>query len=446
MKKVFISILSIGILFCCNQGPVKKNDEQDVWHKNATIYEVNVRQYTTEGTFQAFLPHIERIHDMGIDILWFMPIHPIGEKNRKGDLGSYYSVKDYKGINPEFGNEEDFKAIIEKAHSLDMKVLMDWVANHTAFDHDWTTQHKEWYTLDSLGYLQPPLGTDWWDVADLNYNNVEMRLAMIDAMKYWLERFDIDGFRCDAASWIPIDFWSQTIDSLNKLKPVFMLAEAEDPTLHEAGFDMTYAWEYMHVINGIANRSMYFEDLDKLMIKENSTYAKKAYRLYFTTNHDENSWNGSVFERYGATHLLHTVLTFTIDGMPLLYSGQEAGLNKRLKFFEKDEIAWGNYIYVDFFSALLKLHKMHPALWNGEYGGTFEKMDYEDDDLYCYQRVKEDNKVFVFLNFSDKVKHLDLKEPIFQSLTELYSQEQTHFLNKVELGPLGYKVFYTNLY
>ena len=191
---------------------------------------------------------------------------------------------------------------------------------------------------------------------------------------------------------------------------------------------------------------MYFEDLDKLMIKEDSVYTEEAYRLYFTTNHDENSWNGTVFERYGNTHLLQAILVFTIDGMPLLYSGQEAGLKKRLKFFEKDAIEWGDYIYADFFSALLKLHQKHPALWNGKYGGTFEKMDYEDDDLYCYKRVKEDNRVFVFLNFSDTIKFIDLKEPIIQSLTELYSQEKTDLLNKVELGPLGYKVFYTDLY
>jgi len=223
------------------------------------------------------LPHIERIHDLGIDILWFMPIHPIGEKNRKGVLGSYYSVKDYRGINPEFGTKEDFMEIIEKAHSLDMKVLMDWVANHTAFDHDWTEEHKEWYTLDSSGNFQPPIGTDWWDVADLNYDIVEMRLAMVDAMKYWVEDFDIDGFRCDAASWLPVDFWSQAIASLNKLKPVFMLAEAETPALHEVGFDMTYAWEYLHVTNEIAKGNMYFEDLDKLMIKEDSVYTEEAY-------------------------------------------------------------------------------------------------------------------------------------------------------------------------
>ena len=446
MKNVILSLLYLVIVSCNNQELVKKNTEHEVWHKNATIYEVNLRQFTEEGTFKAFLPHIERIHDLGIDILWFMPIHPIGEKNRKGVLGSYYSVKDYRGINPEFGTKEDFIAIIEKAHSFDMKVLMDWVANHTAFDHDWTEEHKEWYTLDSSGNFQPPIGTDWWDVADLNYDIVEMRLAMVDAMKYWVEDFDIDGFRCDAASWLPVDFWSQAIASLNKLKPVFMLAEAENPALHEVGFDMTYTWEYLHVTNEIAKGNMYFEDLDKLMIKEDSVYTEEAYRLYFTTNHDENSWNGTVFERYGNTHLLQAILVFTIDGMPLLYSGQEAGLKKRLKFFEKDAIEWGDYIYADFFSALLKLHQKHPALWNGKYGGTFEKMDYEDDDLYCYQRVKEDNRVFVFLNFSDTIKFIDLKEPIIQSLTELYSQEKTDLLNKVELGPLGYKVFYTDSY
>jgi glycosidase len=441
MKKLFLPILSIAFFSCATQEPQKV--QEDVWHKNASIYEVNVRQYTEEGTFEAFLPHIDRIHDMGIDILWFMPIHPIGEENRKGGMGSYYSVKDYKGVNPEHGTDADFRAVVEKAHSLGMKVLIDWVANHSAFDNVWAEDHKDWYTPDSLGNMQPPLGTDWWDVADLNYDNAEMRLAMIDAMQYWLRDFDIDGFRCDVASWVPNDFWSQAIDSLNTVKPVFMLAEADEPSLHQAGFDMTYTWEYMHVTNEIAQGKMSFDDLDNLMAKEDTNYSDEAYRLYFTTNHDENSWKGDVFERYGDTHLLQAVLAFTIDGMPLVYSGQEAGLNKRLEFFEKDLIDWGDYAYADFYSALLKLHKNHPALWNGKYGGEFSKIDVADTDLYCYQRVKGEEKVMVFLNFSESNKTIDLKETNQQVFAELFTEEEVAALSKVELGSLGYKVFYT---
>lgn len=442
MKNLFLVSLSILLFSCSNQSNNKVSQETDVWHKNATIYEVNVRQFTPEGTFNAFLPHIDRIHNMGIDILWFMPIHPIGEVNRKGGLGSYYSVKDYKGVNPEHGTLADFRAVVDKAHSLGMKVIIDWVANHSAFDNHWAV-NKDWYTLDSLGNLQPPQGTDWWDVADLNYDNNDMRLAMIEAMQYWVEEFDIDGFRCDVASWVPNDFWKQAIDSLNLIKPMFMLAEGEEPSLHQAGFQMTYTWEYMHITNEIAQGKMTFKDLDDLMAKEDTNYSQDAYRLYFTTNHDENSWKGDVFERYGNTHLLQAILAFTIDGMPLLYSGQEAGLNKRLAFFEKDTIEWGDYAYADFYSSLLKLNKSHRALWNGKYGGKFSKIEMDDSDLYCYKRVVGEDKVMVFLNFSEFNKSINFKESESQPLIELFSQDLVENLSKVELGPLAYKVFYT---
>ena len=442
MKNLFLVSLSILLFSCSNQSNNKVSQETDVWHKNATIYEVNVRQFTPEGTFNAFLPHIDRIHNMGIDILWFMPIHPIGEVNRKGGLGSYYSVKDYKGVNPEHGTLADFRAVVDKAHSLGMKVIIDWVANHSAFDNN-RAVNKDWYTLDSLGNLQPPQGTDWWDVADLNYDNNDMRLAMIEAMQYWVEEFDIDGFRCDVASWVPNDFWKQAIDSLNLIKPMFMLAEGEEPSLHQAGFQMTYTWEYMHITNEIAQGKMTFKDLDDLMAKEDTNYSQDAYRLYFTTNHDENSWKGDVFERYGNTHLLQAILAFTIDGMPLLYSGQEAGLNKRLAFFEKDTIEWGDYAYADFYSSLLKLNKSHRALWNGKYGGKFSKIEMDDSDLYCYKRVVGEDKVMVFLNFSEFNKSINFKETESQPLIELFSQDLVENLSKVELGPLAYKVFYT---
>ena len=440
MNKTLLIVLAVALFSCAETEQKATGDHIEVWHKNATIYEVNVRQYTQEGTFAAFLPHVDRIHEMGIDILWFMPIHPIGEHNRKGGLGSYYSVKDYKGVNSEHGTDADFQAVVDKAHSLGMKVILDWVANHSAWDNEWAADHKDWYTPDSLGNLQPPLGTDWWDVADLNYDNPEMRLAMIDAMKYWVEDFDIDGFRCDVASWVPNDFWSAAIDSLHAVKPVFMLAEADDPSLHDAGFDMTYTWEYMHVTNEIAAGKMVFDDLDALMAKEDTNYTDSAYRLYFTTNHDENSWKGDVFERYGDTHLLQAVLAYTIGGMPLLYSGQEAGLNKRLEFFEKDQIDWGDYEYAWFYSALLKLNQTHRALWNGEHGGRFEKIN-SGAELYCYKRVIGEDVVVVFLNFSSESQSVEFESA--RNFTELFSGEKSAGLSNIHLAPLEYKVFYT---
>ena len=233
---LFLTILNFYVL----GQPVMKAPE---WTKNATIYEVNIRQFTPEGTFAAFQAHLPRLKEMGVDILWLMPIHPIGELNRKGSLGSYYAVRDYKGVNPEFGTIDDFRMLVKEAHKQGFKLIIDWVANHSSPDNNWVSEgHKDWYTLDSLGNLQPTIGTDWWDVADLNYDNNEMRNAMIDAMKYWVQETDIDGFRCDVAASVPMDFWNECRNQLDKLKPVFMLAEAEGPELHSA-FDMTYAWE-----------------------------------------------------------------------------------------------------------------------------------------------------------------------------------------------------------
>lgn len=453
MKNTF-SILCLSLLTAsCGTPPEPAVVEETAvvtshedWSKNATIYEVNIRQYSPEGTFNAFTADIPRIKDMGIKILWLMPIHPIGEENRKGTKGSYYSVKDYKGVNPEFGTEADFQKLVDTAHENDMKVIIDWVANHSAFDNVWTTEHLDWYTLDSLGKLQPPIGTDWWDVADLNFDNQEMRLAMISAMQYWITDFGIDGYRCDVASMVPTDFWNQCRDSLESTKPdVFMLAEAETPELQEHAFEMGYAWHFMHVINQIAKGEAELSALDEYMAKEDTTFAKDDYRMYFTTNHDENSWNGTVMERYGETgHLAYATLAYTIGGMPLLYSGQEAGMDSALEFFEKDTIEWGEYELQDFYTKLLMLNVENPALWNGEYRGDFNRLiTNADDKVYAFARTKGSSQVVTICNLSDETVELkieSLPQGSFESLFEtmLYPDIADGFT----IEPFGYHVFY----
>jgi glycosidase len=241
--KKIISILILAILSSCsthNNNIVEINQTPPEWSYNSTIYEANIRQFTPEGTFAAFEEHLPKLKQMGIEIIWLMPIHPIGEKNRKGTLGSYYSVKDYKGINPKFGTEEDFKSLVNAIHDQDMYIIIDWVANHTAWDHPWTKTNKDFYTLDSEGNFVPPV-PDWSDVIDLNFENKELWLQMIDAQKYWIEEFDIDGYRCDVAAMVPNEFWGKARLELDQIKPVFMLAEAHEPELHENGFDMTYS-------------------------------------------------------------------------------------------------------------------------------------------------------------------------------------------------------------
>lgn len=413
-KSILATLLIAGIFSagCAPDSPKNTPASQVVhpeWSKNANIYEVNIRQYSKEGTFNAFTKDLPRLKEMGVDILWLMPVHPIGEINRKGTLGSYYSVLDYKGVNPKFGTEADFQKLVDEAHALGMKVIIDWVANHTAWGHPWT-KNRDWFELDESGEFTPPHGTDWTDVIQLDYENDDMREAMIDALEYWVREFNIDGYRCDVASFVPTEFWNEARRRLDKIKPVFMLAEAEVPEHHEIAFDMSYAWEYSHIIRDIAKGNKTLAALDTLFEKEMRNYPESAYRMYFTSNHDENSWAGTDPELYGANFENFAVLSATVHGMPLIYNGQESGLDKRLEFFEKDEIEWKDYKYQDFYTSLLTLKKENVALWNGEFGGGLEIFNLPDAMMYGYKREKGDNQVFVFINFDDAPKQLNFSE------------------------------------
>lgn len=421
------------------------------WSKNATIYEVNVRQHTPEGTFAALERDLARLDSLGVDILWLMPIYPIGVEMRKGTLGSYYSVKDYTAVNPEFGTMDDFKRLVNNAHNRGMKVILDWVANHTAYDNAWVTQHPEWYNRDTSGRPLPPV-PDWTDVADLNYDNRDMRRAMIESMKFWVSNADVDGFRCDVAMEVPTDFWNDVRASLDSLKPVFMLAEAERKDHHLKAFDMSYTWEFMGICNDIAKGKKTLADIDTYLAKQDTAFPKSAYRMYFTTNHDENTWNGTGNERLGKMRQVFDVLCFTMkNGMPLVYTSQEGGeayadgKPHRLRFFDKDTTNWNGYKFSDFYARLLKAHHEHQALWNGEYGGSFERLKTSSDDvLYCYKRQQGNDEVIVLLNFSDKPMKVDFTG------TELQGEYKSIFNNQLlsiytkgstPLSPYGYQVF-----
>lgn len=415
------------------------------WTKNATIYEVNIRQFTPEGTFAAFQTHLPRLKEMGIDILWLMPIHPIGELNRKGRLGSYYAVRDYKGVNPEFGSVYDFRVLVKEAHRQGFKIIIDWVANHSSPDNAWVDQgHKDWYTLDSLGNLQPTIGTDWWDVADLNYDSKNMRLAMIDAMKYWVQEVDIDGFRCDVAGSVPMDFWKQCRNELYKVKPVFMLAEAEGVELHNA-FDMTYAWECHHIYNDIAQGKKSSLAIRKY-IEDEKKYPLGSLRMQFTSNHDENSWNGTEKERMGDARFALAVLSATLQGMPLIYNGQETSLDKRLRFFEKDTIDWSKMNLVSFYSKLMNLHQSNEALWNGPYGGDVQFISNDNDpNVLAFIRIKNDRKVLCVFNLANSKSIITLNGgQIAGRYSDLFSSKRKKIKDgtKIKLGPWEYRVFH----
>ena len=400
----------------CSKSESKGNEKaaevtHPEWSKNANIYEVNIRQYTPEGTLQAFQKHLPRLDSMGVKIVWLMPIHPIGEKNRKGELGSYYSIKDYRKVNPNFGTLEDFKALVDEVHAHDMKLIMDWVPNHTAWDHPWVSEHPEFYAKDSTGAITHE--ADWTDIALLNYDNQELWSQMIAAMEYWVNKADIDGFRVDhAAHEIPMAFWEEAIPKVNTQKDdLFWLAEWEGPELHTV-FDASYAWEYFHITTAIAKGEETLDAITEYMQDEDTLYPKSAYRMYFTSNHDENSWKGTDDELYGDNFENFAVMAATLDGIPLIYGGQETALDQRLEFFKKDTILWEGNEYTDFYRTLLTLKKENEALWNGQYGGDFELLETTKPDIYAYRRVKGDQEVLVILNLSDKQRKIEFADDL----------------------------------
>ena len=379
------------------------------WSKNAVIYEVNVRQYTPEGTLAALRSHIPRLKALGVDILWLMPVQPIGVKNRKGKLGSYYAISDYTAVNPEFGTLADFRAVVDAAHSQGLKVVLDWVANHTAFDHEWVISHPDFYERKPDGSLMNARDnegheTDWTDVAELQYTNPALRQAMIGEMKWWVDSTGIDGFRCDVAGGVPTDFWVDARTALEAVRhDLFFLAEAEEPGIH-AAFDMTYGWDLHHLLNAIAQGKQKVSALDGYFAKNDSLYGPGAFRMYFTSNHDENSWNGSEFERMGANHKPAYILSATAAGsMPLLYSGQEVSMKKRLRFFEKDTIDWRGPSLADFYRSVFDLKHAQPALANGPWGGRQTKLETTGGTaVYAFSRTQDTNTVVVAVNFDGK--------------------------------------------
>ncbi|MFN8255003.1 MAG: alpha-amylase family glycosyl hydrolase [Bacteroidales bacterium] len=436
---LFILAFCLAVLVSCNNQPasvtaVAKNDSvsysvQHVdWIKTANVYEVNMRQYTKSGTFKEFKTHLPRLKDMGIQIVWFMPINPIGKINRKGKLGSYYSVADYKGINPEYGSLADFKDLVNEIHKLGMYAIIDWVPNHSAWDNPWTKSNPDFYTKDSTGNFIPPLGTDWTDVIELNYDNQQMRKEMIGALKFWIDSTNVDGFRFDHASGVPTDFWNVACDSLRKIKPVFLLAEAEQADHQYKAFDAGYGWVLHHLLHSIAKGEKNVSDLDAYFAKDTVEYKPNAIRLMFTTNHDENSWNGTEYEKFGEATKTFTALTYLVPGMPLLYSGQEAGLKKRLKFFEKDQIDWKNTELADYIKKLNQLKKDQESLWNAGWGAEMQRIKTDNDkNVFAFVREKGNSKVIGIFNLSKDQLKVNLQSGVnLDGMKDYFTNQQVN--------------------
>ncbi|WP_291118544.1 alpha-amylase family glycosyl hydrolase [Flavobacterium sp. UBA6135] len=456
----FTSIFIAGLVLGCNSTETKKTEiasedryipkeyvqvKHPEWSKNAAIYQLNTRQFSEEGTFRAAQKELPRLREMGIDIIWLMPINPIGEKNRKGTLGSPYSVKDYYGVNPEFGTLDDLKAFVKEAHELGMYVILDWVANHTAWDNNLVNEHPEWYKRDYKGNFRPTPWWDWDDIIDLDYSKPELRKYMTEAMKYWVKEADIDGYRCDVAGFVPIDFWDNLRTELDAIKPVFMLAEWESRDMHAHAFDMTYAWSWNEKLHKICKGQADVNELYIYYSWNESFFPDNSIRMTFVSNHDKNAWEGTMWEQFGDGVEAAIVLSVVGDGMPLIYNGQEAGEPKRLAFFEKDPIVWKPHPIGDLYKKLFALMKKNTALWHADWGALMIKVpNTNEKEVFSFVRQNEKDKVFCVFNFSANTQNVTLKEDLYHGTYRDFTTQEMITFNEdttFSMAPWTYKVF-----
>jgi alpha-amylase len=429
---LFCAIL-LTALFSTAQHPA--------WIMQGNIYEVNIRQYTPEGTFRAFASHLDRLKKMGVQTLWFMPINPISRLNRKGTLGSYYAVSDYTAINPEFGTMDDFKQIVLLSHQKGMKVIIDWVPNHTGADHRWLTEHPDFYIKDSSG--KATVAFDWIDTRQLDYANNTMQDSMIAAMKFWLDQTGIDGFRCDVAWNVPAGFWKRCIVDLREKKTIFMLAEGDKPYLLRSGFDATYSWDMFHMMAKIAAGERPAFGLDSIRRQYDTAYPKTALELYFTSNHDENSWNKADYGMFpGPVHAPFAVFTQTMTkAVPLVYSGQEEPVLRAIQFFEKDPIIFEKFQRAAFYNTLLHLREKDPALASD---ASFRKIRVGDERaLYAFVREANGKKVLVILNLSPEGQSVSIDDKsLFGNPYNVFAGDKEPVSGKPwKIEPWGYAVY-----
>jgi glycosidase len=415
------------------------------WSKTAAIYELNTRQFTPEGTFRAAAEHLPRLKELGITIVWLMPIHEIGKENRKGTLGSPYSVKDYYSVNPEFGTLDDLKYFVGRAHELGLYVIIDWDANHTAWDNPLREEHPDWYERDWKGDFQPTPWWDWSDIINLDYSQPGLREYMTDALRYWVEEAGIDGYRCDVAGDVPVEFWNNARKELDAIKPVFMLAEWEGRDLHAEAFDATYAFSWYEALVDIVAGKHALDKLVRYYARDFSRHPEDGMRMMFVSNHDKNSWEGTQFEAFGDALDAAIVLSVVGKGIPLIYNGQEAGNEKRLEFFEKDQIEWREHRIGDLYQRLLVLKKENSVLWNGAWGAEMIPVpNNQPKNVISFVRENDRDKVFAVFNFSAEAQDVGFAESLYHGEYQDYFGAETAILDastRLRLEPWDYRVF-----
>ena len=471
-KKIILILCILCVLSCKEETKIETVEVENTTEiapitdsalESAIIYEANIRQYSQEGTFEAFTRDIPKLKELGVKVIWLMPIFPISEAKRKATqelmvediqdpqerekyLGSYYAVANFREINPEFGTIEDFRNLLQTAHDNDIYVILDWVPNHTGWDHVWISEHPDFYTKNAEGEITDPLNADgtpvgWNDVADLDYSNQELRRTMIEDMKYWVREEGIDGFRCDMAGMVPTEFWDQAIPELRAEKDIFMLAEWDNPELTRNNlFEMAYGWETHHLLNAIAKGEKNVHDLDNHMNHLADKWSGGGFLMNFLTNHDENSWAGTIRERMGDASEVMLAMTYCLPGMPLIYSGQEYDLDHRLKFFEKDSIPKEKAIMWPLLEKLGSIKNNEPALSGAKDPGSYTRLNSNSENVFAFKREKDDNVVVFVANLSgnDASFSMDEQGDYLELLSEVKIGVEPE--KSMTLGPWQYMI------
>lgn len=450
-----VLILGAGallLLIGCNSlpTPVEGSRPSDVvqethlepqWIQEGLVYELFVRDFTPEGTFRAIIPRLEEIRELGVETIWLMPIHPIGEEERKGRLGSPYSIRDYYTVDPAYGSEADFQALVDAVHRLDMHIIIDLVVNHTAWDHPWVEEHPEWYTRDGEGNIVPPV-EDWSDVADLDFSNQELREELTRIMKYWVSEFNIDGYRVDTASMIPPGFWKESIPRVKEVKPVLFLGETNDPALSEAGYQLIYSWDSYGWLKNTAeggSSAIFVAGAERQM--EN---IEGASYLRFITNHDETAWDAPppvLFDSQEGAMAMAVAHMF-MPGVPLVYNGQEIGNEDSWAFFDKWNYDWSlNPEVRDFYVRLGEIWQQEEALRFGD----MRRIRLENSERTVgYLRRTQNDELLILVNTGNEKVHPGLPPELHGSYTELFSKSLVQLDGESALEALEYGVYSKN--
>jgi glycosidase len=407
--------------------------------QKVVLYEVNIRAFSESGDFQGVTDKLDHIKSLGFNTIWLMPIHPVGQLRSAGGLGSPYAVKDYLKVNPEFGDLEKLRALVQGAHERNMAVIIDWVANHTSWDNEWMSD-VTWYTRDDKGVPIIPPGTNWQDVAELNFNNNDMRKAMIHAMKYWVMEANIDGFRCDAVDFVPSDFWKAALDELKSVpnRKLILLAEGGMQENFAAGFQMNYAWDFYNNIKQVYENNRSVNSIFTTHQDEYNKIPPGAIKLRYTSNHDLSAWEATPIEVFGskAGALSASVITIFISAAPLLYSSQEVGQEQKLPFFTKEPIQWSqNSDMVESFKKVFAIYNESGAFT----AGTLQS--FPNDDVAMFKRVQGSDEYLIVVNVRAVTKEVPLPAGLQNTAwTNKLSNEAVQFGTTLSIPAYGYLI------